>query len=285
MLGDRWSHSHGSILTEICASCLLNMGSDYLSLSVDLFYCLRLLKKKKRVSIWISWTSWSMIASISLMRVLTKFLNSKSWKLRCLTLWNGSADQLQRGRRERDYSTPKRMWVWSFKRNDILSHVFEFKFLIKWNEYSWVVLDYPDWYEVGKWRCEYAGIYLRADYSSFPTSRDGNNFLFPVSARFGYLNYNPFSKPLFVCLCLNFSLNISSFFQVERVANMLNYFLLQLVGPQRKSLSLKDPEKYEFRPKQLLKQVGIKFITLCTCCIFWKWKQIICRYAPSRLTG
>ena len=37
---------------------------------------------------------------------------------------------------------------------------------------------------------------------------------------------------------------------------MLNYFLLQLVGPQRKSLTLKDPEKYEFRPKQLLKQVG-----------------------------
>lgn len=36
---------------------------------------------------------------------------------------------------------------------------------------------------------------------------------------------------------------------------MLNYFLLQLVGPQRRSLSLKDPEKYEFRPKQLLKQV------------------------------
>ncbi|KAE8694471.1 putative ubiquitin conjugation factor E4 [Hibiscus syriacus] len=30
---------------------------------------------------------------------------------------------------------------------------------------------------------------------------------------------------------------------VERVANMLNYFLLQLVGPQRKSLTLKDPEK------------------------------------------
>ncbi|CAN1248441.1 Probable ubiquitin conjugation factor E4 [Linum perenne] len=42
---------------------------------------------------------------------------------------------------------------------------------------------------------------------------------------------------------------------VERVASMLNYFLLQLVGPQRKSLSLKDPEKYEFRPRQLLKQI------------------------------
>ncbi|XP_057447700.1 probable ubiquitin conjugation factor E4 isoform X2 [Lotus japonicus] len=45
---------------------------------------------------------------------------------------------------------------------------------------------------------------------------------------------------------------------VERVASMLNYFLLQLVGPQRKSLSLKDPEKYEFRPKDLLKQWRIQ---------------------------
>ena len=51
-------------------------------------------------------------------------------------------------------------------------------------------------------------------------------------------------------------------FQVDRVASMLNYFLLQLVGPQRKSLSLKDPEKYEFRPKQLLKQVGISSLTV-----------------------
>ncbi|XP_007032650.2 PREDICTED: probable ubiquitin conjugation factor E4 [Theobroma cacao] len=42
---------------------------------------------------------------------------------------------------------------------------------------------------------------------------------------------------------------------VERVASMLNYFLLQLVGPQRKSLSLKDPVKYEFRPKELLEQI------------------------------
>jgi hypothetical protein len=49
------------------------------------------------------------------------------------------------------------------------------------------------------------------------------------------------------------------FYKVDRVASMLNYFLLQLVGPQRKSLSLKDPEKYEFRPKHLLKQVGITF--------------------------
>ncbi|XP_022868548.1 probable ubiquitin conjugation factor E4 [Olea europaea var. sylvestris] len=49
---------------------------------------------------------------------------------------------------------------------------------------------------------------------------------------------------------------------VERVASMLNYFLLQLVGPQRRSLSLKDPEKYEFRPKQLLKQIVNIYVNL-----------------------
>ncbi|GER45816.1 U-box domain-containing protein [Striga asiatica] len=49
---------------------------------------------------------------------------------------------------------------------------------------------------------------------------------------------------------------------VERVASMLNYFLLQLVGPQRKSLTLKDPEKYEFRPKLLLKQIVNIYVNL-----------------------
>jgi ubiquitin conjugation factor E4 B len=47
---------------------------------------------------------------------------------------------------------------------------------------------------------------------------------------------------------------------VERVAIMLNYFLLQLAGPQRKSLTVKDPEKYEFKPKQLLKQIATIYV-------------------------
>lgn len=64
--------------------------------------------------------------------------------------------------------------------------------------------------------------------------------------------------PLKVCYSTHMSLILFfHFLKVERVASMLNYFLLQLVGPQRKSLSLKDPEKYEFRPKHLLKQVGV----------------------------
>jgi len=43
--------------------------------------------------------------------------------------------------------------------------------------------------------------------------------------------------------------------QVERVAGMLNYFLLQLVGPKRKALRVSDPEKYGFHPKTLLTRV------------------------------
>uniref|UniRef100_A0A0D6R1N6 RING-type E3 ubiquitin transferase n=1 Tax=Araucaria cunninghamii TaxID=56994 RepID=A0A0D6R1N6_ARACU len=49
---------------------------------------------------------------------------------------------------------------------------------------------------------------------------------------------------------------------VERVANMLNYFLSQLVGPQRKTLTIKDPEKYEFRPRKLLKQIVEIYVNL-----------------------
>lgn len=38
----------------------------------------------------------------------------------------------------------------------------------------------------------------------------------------------------------------------DRVAGMLNYFLAALAGPQRRQLAVKDQEKYNFRPKQLL---------------------------------
>lgn len=49
---------------------------------------------------------------------------------------------------------------------------------------------------------------------------------------------------------------------VERVASMLNYFLLQLVGPQRRALKVKDPEKYEFRPKELLSQIVDLYVNI-----------------------
>eukprot|EP00271_Cylindrocystis_brebissonii_P000919 TRINITY_DN11118_c0_g1_i1.p1 TRINITY_DN11118_c0_g1~~TRINITY_DN11118_c0_g1_i1.p1 ORF type:complete len:1080 (-),score=209.96 TRINITY_DN11118_c0_g1_i1:1215-4454(-) len=49
---------------------------------------------------------------------------------------------------------------------------------------------------------------------------------------------------------------------VERIAGMLNYFLLQLVGPRRKDLRLTNPEKYEFRPKELLGQIVTIYVHL-----------------------
>ncbi|KAI3840362.1 hypothetical protein MKX03_005858 [Papaver bracteatum] len=42
---------------------------------------------------------------------------------------------------------------------------------------------------------------------------------------------------------------------VDRIANMLNYFLVQLVGPKRNSLHLKSAEKYGFKPRILLKKI------------------------------
>eukprot|EP00210_Caulerpa_lentillifera_P006815 g6514.t1 len=39
---------------------------------------------------------------------------------------------------------------------------------------------------------------------------------------------------------------------VERVASMLNYFLKYITGPERRKLKIKNPEEYDFDPKELL---------------------------------
>eukprot|EP00898_Chlorokybus_atmophyticus_P007588 jgi/Chlat1/7830/Chrsp66S00575 len=49
---------------------------------------------------------------------------------------------------------------------------------------------------------------------------------------------------------------------VDRVAEMLNYFLLQLAGPQRRDLKVQDPEKYNFRPKELLAMIADIYLHL-----------------------
>lgn len=41
----------------------------------------------------------------------------------------------------------------------------------------------------------------------------------------------------------------------ERLANMVNYFLAQLVGPKCLELKVKNPEKYHFQPRELLIQI------------------------------
>lgn len=137
-----------------------------------------------------------------------------------------------------------------------------------------IFIDYSDRYEVGKRRCQYACIYFRADYCSIPTSRDGDfslsnhSMLCILSSHKIVYHWTMIFLWNFVMLLMS-SILFFHVFKVERVASMLNYFLLQLVGPQRKSLSLKDPEKYEFRPKHLLKQVGINYISkLFNVCFF-----------------
>ena len=39
---------------------------------------------------------------------------------------------------------------------------------------------------------------------------------------------------------------------VDRLASMLNYFLKYLTGSERRRLAIKDPEKFSFRPRELL---------------------------------
>lgn len=39
---------------------------------------------------------------------------------------------------------------------------------------------------------------------------------------------------------------------VDRIASMLNYFLLRLAGPKRRELVVEDKERYSFRPAELL---------------------------------
>jgi len=39
---------------------------------------------------------------------------------------------------------------------------------------------------------------------------------------------------------------------VDRIAGMLNHFLLHLVGPKKRTLVVKDREEFEFRPGDLV---------------------------------
>lgn len=49
---------------------------------------------------------------------------------------------------------------------------------------------------------------------------------------------------------------------VDRVASMLNYFLKYITGPERKKLKIKNPEEYNFDPKDLLSGVLEVYIHL-----------------------
>jgi len=49
---------------------------------------------------------------------------------------------------------------------------------------------------------------------------------------------------------------------IKRVADMLNYFLSHLAGPERRKLKVKNPEKYKFDPKELLTKIVTVYLNL-----------------------
>eukprot|EP00475_Leptophrys_vorax_P023220 TRINITY_DN3171_c0_g1_i1.p1 TRINITY_DN3171_c0_g1~~TRINITY_DN3171_c0_g1_i1.p1 ORF type:complete len:1000 (-),score=246.87 TRINITY_DN3171_c0_g1_i1:589-3549(-) len=50
---------------------------------------------------------------------------------------------------------------------------------------------------------------------------------------------------------------------VERMAQMLDYYLFMLLGPKVANLSVKEPEKYSFTPRVLLREIVGTFLNLC----------------------
>jgi len=52
---------------------------------------------------------------------------------------------------------------------------------------------------------------------------------------------------------------------VERIANMLNYFLDKLAGPKAQDLQVEDPEKYNFKPNELLGKISDIYVHFSHC--------------------
>jgi ubiquitin conjugation factor E4 B len=52
---------------------------------------------------------------------------------------------------------------------------------------------------------------------------------------------------------------------IERMAQMLNYYILILLGPQVANLDVKNPSKYNFTPKVLLREILGIFLNLASC--------------------
>ena len=66
---------------------------------------------------------------------------------------------------------------------------------------------------------------------------------------------------------------------IKRVADMLNYFLSHLAGPERRKLKVKNPEKYKFDPKELLTKIVTVYLNL------YKNESIINEGADKMDTG
>ena len=57
---------------------------------------------------------------------------------------------------------------------------------------------------------------------------------------------------------------------VERVAAMLNYFLKNLVGSNRKSFKVKNLEEFSFKPAEVVKQICTLYLHLSDSPLFLK---------------
>ena len=55
---------------------------------------------------------------------------------------------------------------------------------------------------------------------------------------------------------------------IDRLAAMLDYNLVQLVGPKCTDLKVKNPEKYQFQPKKLLGEIIDIFVNLSSSVAF-----------------
>ena len=52
---------------------------------------------------------------------------------------------------------------------------------------------------------------------------------------------------------------------VDRIASMLNYFLKNLVGPNRKSFKVKNLEEFSFRPGEIVTDICKIYLNLQSC--------------------
>ncbi|EDW37333.1 GL26201 [Drosophila persimilis] len=51
---------------------------------------------------------------------------------------------------------------------------------------------------------------------------------------------------------------------VDRIAAMLNYFLLHLVGPRKERFKVKDKKEFDFEPAQTMLEISHIYINLST---------------------
>ena len=192
-----------------------------------------------------------MIASFCLTRAWKESLSWRNWNLKCLIQPNGRGD-LHRN----DKNEPVNFGNRNLYCNLSIIHIFLFyEFLITLIVtklfLGFLCIACTFRHDAGQWRCENDAVHICRNHRGISLTRAGILYALTMWWKNEFSNhvYDADSQ-FWKCM------------QVERIASMLNYFLLQLVGPERRALKVKDPEKYEFRPKELLSQVDFPWTSL-----------------------